>query len=119
MLRLELSDGEKTVIAMEVSIIPILNTKLNPGCKFMLSGPIRCINKVLLLEKNNITLLGGEVAEFLIDNAYENVLRKIIGLPINPEPIKDYKGLYFILILLINFKLIFPFCREYCPTRLT
>lgn len=104
MMRLELSDGEKTVMAMEVSIIPILNTKLNPGCKFMLSGPIRCINKVLLLEKNNITLLGGEVEEFLIDNAYENILRKIIGLPINPDPNKDYKGkYYFISIYLLNF----------------
>lgn len=94
MLRLELSDGAKTINAMEMKLIPILNTKLNPGCKFMLSGPIRCINKTLLLDQTNITLLGGEVEEFLIENAYENVLRKLLGFPINPDPIKDYKGKY-------------------------
>lgn len=38
MLKLELTDGHGSVIAMERNPIPCLNTKLSPGIKILLKG---------------------------------------------------------------------------------
>ncbi|XP_062561206.1 recQ-mediated genome instability protein 1-like [Armigeres subalbatus] len=90
MLKLEMTDGKRTVIGMEHSPIAALNTKLPPGVKVLLTGPIRCINKVLLLEPKNIKILGGEVDTLLITNAFENILLKQLGQPLNPNPKTEY-----------------------------
>lgn len=58
----------------------------------MLTGPLRCINKVILLEPGNVKLLGGEVSKFEIENAFENVLLRALGRPLNPNPKTEYVG---------------------------
>lgn len=93
-LKLELFDGRRNVTAMEYRPIPCLNTKLPPGTKVLLSGPIRCVNHTLLLESNNIRLLGGEVGTLLIQNAFENVLLRKLNRPLNPNPKTNYTGKY-------------------------
>ncbi|XP_062698589.1 recQ-mediated genome instability protein 1-like [Aedes albopictus] len=90
MLKLELTDGKRTVIGMEHSPIASLNTKLPPGVKVLLSGPIRCINKVLFLEPKNVKILGGEVDTLLITNAFENILLKHLGQPLKSNPKTKY-----------------------------
>lgn len=92
MIKLELTDGYRTVSALEYSPIPILNTQLAPGLKVLVIGPLRCVNHILFLEAKNLKILGGEVATFTIDNAYENVLHKKLNQPINPNPITEYQG---------------------------
>lgn len=77
---------------MEYRPIACLHTKLAPGCKILLSGPLRCVNRVLLLEPHNIRLLGGEVARLEVENAFENVLLRQLGRPLNPAPKTDYNG---------------------------
>ncbi|XP_035785917.1 recQ-mediated genome instability protein 1-like [Anopheles albimanus] len=91
MLKLELSDGKQTVTAMEHSPIRCLNTKLAPGSKLLLSGPLRCINGVLFLEPKNVRILGGEIDVLLIENAYENVLLRAMNKPVNPNPKIEYE----------------------------
>ncbi|KAJ6645584.1 RecQ-mediated genome instability protein 1, partial [Pseudolycoriella hygida] len=91
MLKLELTDGYATVIAMEHSPISSLSSKLCPGTKILLKGPIRCINKVLFLKPENVQILGGEVEKIAIENAYENVLLKALGRPTTSTPKLDYK----------------------------
>ena len=92
MLKLELTDGKNTIIGMEYTPIACLNTKIIPGSKIMLNGPLRCINGVLFLEPKNVKLLGGEVDTLLITNAFENILLKALNKPINPNPKTEYKG---------------------------
>uniref|UniRef100_A0A182MH75 RecQ-mediated genome instability protein 1 n=1 Tax=Anopheles culicifacies TaxID=139723 RepID=A0A182MH75_9DIPT len=91
MLKLELTDGKQTVLAMEHSPISCLNTKLTPGLKLLLTGPLRCVNKVIFLEPRNVRVLGGEVDVLLITNAYENVLLRALNKPANPNPKLDYE----------------------------
>lgn len=78
---------------MEYSPIPCLKTSLVPGIKMLLIGPIRCINHCLLIESKNIQILAGEVGTMGIENAYENVLRRILNQPLNPNPKMDETGL--------------------------
>lgn len=112
MLKLELTDGHDTVIAMEHCPIPCLTTKLYPGTKILIkgnflantlrvtssknisttTGPMRCVNKVLFLQPANVKILGGEVEKLSIENAYENVLLKAMGRPITSTPKLDYNG---------------------------
>lgn len=90
MLKLELTDGQKNVAAMEYTPIPCLTTKLSPGCKILLNGPMRCVNKIIFLEMKNVKILGGEVDDLIIPNAYENVLLRMLNKPANPNPKLDY-----------------------------
>lgn len=92
-LRLELSDGTNKVTAMEYSPITALNTKLPPGTKILLQGPVRCVNHILLIESKHIRVLGGEVEALEVENAYENMLLKSLNRPINPNPKTNYNGL--------------------------
>lgn len=91
MLKLELTDGKRTVIGMEYTPIAALNTKLPPGVKVLLSGPIRCINRVMFLEPKNVKILGGEVDTLLITNAFENILLKQLGQPLKANPKTKYE----------------------------
>lgn len=90
MLRLELTDGHRTIVAMEHKPISILSTKLVPGCKVLLRGPIKCVNKVLFLVPGTIEILGGELDTLLTINAYENVLLRKLNKPTKENPIRDY-----------------------------
>lgn len=98
MLKLELTDGFKTVYALEYSPIPCLTTQLTPGVKVVVSGPLRCINHIFFLESKNIRISGGEVTNLVVENAYENVLRKKLNQPINPNPKIDYQGKYYFAV---------------------
>lgn len=91
-LRLELTDGHRTITAMEYRPISCLNTKLLPGTKLLIMGPLRCINGVLFLEAKSVRILGGEVSSKTIENAYENVLRRCLNQPLNPNPMTEYAG---------------------------
>lgn len=90
-LKLTLSDGHKNVIGLEYSPIPCLSTKLAPGIKILISGKIRCVNHILMLEAQNVRILGGEVGSLAIEFAYENVLLRALDKPINPNPKLDYQ----------------------------
>lgn len=92
MFKLELTDGFGTASALEYTSIPAITTKLTPGTKLILSGPMRCVNHILFLEAKNVRILGGEITNLVIENAYENVLRKKLNQPVNPNPKIDYQG---------------------------
>lgn len=77
---------------MEYKPISCLNTRLASGIKLLISGPMRCVNHILFLEEQNVQIIGGEVNSMSVDNAYENVLRKILNLKANPNPTTDYSG---------------------------
>lgn len=91
-LKMYLTDGHQRVAAMEYRPIPVLHTKLTPGSKCLIMGPVRCVNAVLLLESKNVKLLGGEVEKYVIENAFENVLLRQLNRPINPKPKTEYAG---------------------------
>lgn len=92
MLKLELTDGFSTVSALEFTPIPVLTTQLSAGTKLIVSGPVRCVNHILFLEAKNVRILGGEISNLVIENAYENILRKKLQQPINPNPNLNYQG---------------------------
>lgn len=102
-LKLELTDGFKNVSALEYTPIPCLTTQLTPGTKIIITGPLRCVNHFLFLEAKNVRILGGENPNLIIENAYENVLRKKLKQPINPTPKTDYQGN---LVCVLNFLLL-------------
>lgn len=81
-LKLELTDGQSTVIAMEAEVVPSLHKKLPPGTKLLISGPIECSKHILRLKPKNVEVLGGEVDDLLVENCYENMLLKALGKPI-------------------------------------
>lgn len=89
---MQLTDGHRTVSALEYKPISCLNTRLTTGVKLLISGPMRCVNHILFLEEKNVKIIGGEVNSMSVDNAYENVLRRILHLPINRNPNTEYSG---------------------------
>lgn len=88
--KLTLTDGEQTIHAMELKPISCLNTKLTPGIKVKIIGPVKVSNKIILLEPNNIEIVGGEAGDLLINNAYENVLLRLMNQPLTTTPKTDY-----------------------------
>ncbi|XP_059620382.1 recQ-mediated genome instability protein 1-like [Phlebotomus argentipes] len=90
LLKLELTDGLRTVDAIEHRPVACLSTKIVPGCKVLISGPIQCSNGVILLTSANVKILGGEVDTLFVSNAYENMLLKALGKPINLNPRSNY-----------------------------
>lgn len=90
MLKLELTDGHKIIHAMEYLTIQSLNTKIPPGSKIRINGPLQVVNHVLLLEPRNLKILGGDVDDLLIPNAYENVLLRALNKPTTTTPVRDY-----------------------------
>lgn len=85
-LQLTLTDGVQYVEAMEYKPIQSLNINLTPGVKIRLSGPVTIRRGRLMLQEQNIRILGGEVEELLIPNAAENVLAGALNLPLNSNP---------------------------------
>ncbi|KAJ8939987.1 hypothetical protein NQ314_010927 [Rhamnusium bicolor] len=85
-LLLTLTDGVQEVEAMEYKPIPCLNLNLTPGIKIRLIGPISIRRGRLMLQNQNVKVLGGEVEDLIISNAAENILAKILKLPLNPKP---------------------------------
>ncbi|XP_062399581.1 recQ-mediated genome instability protein 1 [Sardina pilchardus] len=81
MLMLQLTDGVRSVEAMEYRPVPQLNTRLPAGTKLLLRGPITCRLGVLLLKPQNVQVLGGEVEELLHTNTQAQVLSRALGLP--------------------------------------
>lgn len=86
MLQVTLTDGVQEVDAIEYQPIPTLNLNLTPGIKMRLVGPITVRRGKIMLEAQNVKVLGGEVEELLVSNATENVLARELGLPENPNP---------------------------------
>lgn len=91
MFKLELTDGHKTISAMEYITIPSLTKKIPPGTKLQIIGPIQVVNHILLLGPQNIKILGGDVDHLLVINAYENVLLRALGKPTTDTPITEYR----------------------------
>lgn len=85
-LMLTLSDGVQEVEAMEYKPIPSLSLNLTPGLKLRLMGPITVRRGRLMLENNNIKIIGGEVDTLMVSNAAENILAAALNLPLNPDP---------------------------------
>ncbi|KAJ8978105.1 hypothetical protein NQ317_015915 [Molorchus minor] len=85
-LQMTLTDGVQEIEAMEFKPIPALNLNLSPGIKIMLYGPITIRRGRIMLQKHHVKVLGGEVEELLVPNAAENVLAKVLKLPLNPNP---------------------------------
>lgn len=85
-LQLVLTDGIQEIKAIEYKYITCLNKKLVPGMKMLIIGPLTVRRGQILLEENNLKLLGGEVEEILVSNATENVLARYLNLPENPNP---------------------------------
>lgn len=75
-------DGFRTVEAFEYNPIPCLTTELAPGIKLLVLGPIRWINRMFLLEEENVQILGGR--------AEKSVRRK---QPVNYNPMEENKEL--------------------------
>lgn len=90
MFKMELTDGYKTIHAMEMKQIACLNTKLTPGIKILFIGPIQVCNHLMMIKPDNIKIVGGEVEELLIINAYENVLLRLLNKPTVDNPILNY-----------------------------
>uniref|UniRef100_A0A146KS23 RecQ-mediated genome instability protein 1 n=1 Tax=Lygus hesperus TaxID=30085 RepID=A0A146KS23_LYGHE len=84
-LKIEITDGVTTVVGFESTPIPVIKNKI-PGEKAVLTGPIEVRKGVLLLNHNNVTLLGGEVDTLLVPNAEENILARALKQPENPDP---------------------------------
>jgi len=90
MFKLQLTDGFKTVAAMEMKHIACLNTKLTPGIKVLIIAPVQVVNHIIMIKAENIKIIGGEVEELITVNAYENVLLRLLNKPTTKTPILDY-----------------------------
>ncbi|XP_047494938.1 recQ-mediated genome instability protein 1-like [Penaeus chinensis] len=86
MLMMQLTDGTSVVQGMEYRVIPALNHNLKPGTKVLISGNITSRHGVLLLTRENLTVLGGEVESLLVANALENILARKLGMEETQQP---------------------------------
>ncbi|CAG9818447.1 unnamed protein product [Phaedon cochleariae] len=85
-LLITLSDGVQEIEAMEFKPIKCLNLNLSPGIKVRLMGPMELRRGRIMLQEQNIKILGGEVDSLIVPNAAENILAKHFNLPLNPKP---------------------------------
>ncbi|XP_066967746.1 recQ-mediated genome instability protein 1-like isoform X2 [Macrobrachium rosenbergii] len=86
MLFMQMTDGTSVVQGMEYRFIPHLNVNVKPGTKVLVSGAVKCRRGVLLLTRDNITVLGGATESLSITNAVENVLARTLGVEETDEP---------------------------------
>ncbi|KAH7724078.1 recQ-mediated genome instability protein 1-like protein [Aphelenchoides avenae] len=85
MLMLELSDGERTLKALEYSPVRKLSIMTCPGCKVLIRGPVKFRNQTLLLTKETVQVLGGEVEQLMITNGPVELMAARLNRPI-PRP---------------------------------
>lgn len=90
MFKLQLTDGFKTISAMEIKHIACLNTKLTPGTKILIVAPVQVVNHIIMIKAEHIKIIGGEVEELITVNAYENVLLRLLNKPTTKTPILNY-----------------------------
>ncbi|KAF5304260.1 hypothetical protein FQA39_LY09787 [Lamprigera yunnana] len=86
MLQLLLSDGVQEVNAIEYRPVQKLHINLKPGTKIRINGPVTIRRGQMMLEEQHVFILGGEVEDLLVPNAYENVMARALKLPENPNP---------------------------------
>jgi hypothetical protein len=87
MLLLTLTDGMQEVQGMEYQPISSLNLNIAPGAKIRIMGPVVIRRGRLMLEQQNVKVLGGEVDELLVTHAAENILARALNLPENVHPV--------------------------------
>lgn len=85
MLMLEMTDGITTLKGMEYRPIKKFTVPILPGTKMIITGPVECRRGVLLLQEENITILGGEVDSLLDVNSPINVLARSLNLVENSD----------------------------------
>ncbi|KAK4520165.1 RAS2 protein [Mucor velutinosus] len=94
MLQWVLTDGTKQIYAMEIEAIPGLDLKTPFGCKLLIKG-CRVRRGMLMLTKDNVKVLGGDVMELyggdMIAELEDRFKRKlgIINEPITPVPTEN------------------------------
>ncbi|KRY70138.1 RecQ-mediated genome instability protein 1, partial [Trichinella pseudospiralis] len=94
MIVLELTDGITTLRAMEYHPIPQLELTLMPGCKVRLTGPIRCINEMLLLKSENITILGGSCDSLESENSTLALITKKLASKMRKDDPKPENSIF-------------------------
>ena len=62
MLKLRLTDGKNTMSAFEYHLIPNLSPSLPAGVKLLIKGDMSVRSGILVLQSNNVEVLGGQVA---------------------------------------------------------
>ena len=77
-LLLRLTDGFKTITAIEHEPIPLLKV-INPGMKVVISGPLVCRKGMLLLTSRNLKILGGQVEELFEKYGEQKILSQRVG----------------------------------------
>lgn len=82
-LMLEMTDGITALKGMEYRPIKKFTVPILPGTKMIITGPVECRRGVLLLQEDNVTILGGEVDSLLEVNSPANVLARSLNLPEN------------------------------------
>ncbi|KAK4292810.1 hypothetical protein Pmani_034450 [Petrolisthes manimaculis] len=90
MLLMQITDGTSVIRGMEYRTIPILSLNIKPGAKLLLFGNITSRRGTLLLGREQVEILGGEVEALHIPNAFENVLARCLRLEENEHP-REYE----------------------------
>ncbi|EDV24466.1 uncharacterized protein TRIADDRAFT_56278 [Trichoplax adhaerens] len=80
MLLLTLNDGIRDVEAMEYQPIPELSYKTPIGAKILIIGPVTMRSAMILLDSQNIRLLGGSLPN-LDGKGHQDRLRQLLNLP--------------------------------------
>ncbi len=81
MLKLSLTDGFKTIHAVEHETIPDLGAvgSISPGCKIKIRGPVTCRRGSIMLTRSSVQVLGGEVEEMKLEFDAKKILSTVIG----------------------------------------
>ncbi|XP_048360490.1 recQ-mediated genome instability protein 1 isoform X2 [Sphaerodactylus townsendi] len=92
MLMLKLTDGINHIQGMEYRSVPVLHSSLSPGTKIMIQGKVAYRLGVILLNSENVRLLGGEVDSLMEEYAEERVLANLIGEDAFPSTVRSVTG---------------------------
>jgi hypothetical protein len=76
-LSFSLSDGTKSIKAIENNTIPFIQKPLLPGTKILLKGMTTYTNQTIHLNKNNVKILGGKVPEIGTKKYLLDALQKL------------------------------------------
>ncbi|CAL4099303.1 unnamed protein product, partial [Meganyctiphanes norvegica] len=90
MLLMQMTDGTSMVQGMEYRSIPQLTLNIKPGIKVLVSGTITVRRGMLMLTRDHISIMGGEVESLLITNSIENVLNRHLNIEETDEPAQTY-----------------------------